>query len=77
MIMVDYGRGSGRDYVIIVPFFKTEWRQKSVFNKNIFQHTTRVYAEYDPISHFDRNACFRVNIQNFQKNPSLKDVALF
>ena len=47
------------------------------FNKNIFQHTTRVYAEYDPISHFDRNACFRVNIQNFQKNPGLKDVALF
>jgi hypothetical protein len=36
MIMVDYGGGSGRDYVIIVSFFKTEWRQKSVFDKKIF-----------------------------------------
>ena len=59
--------GSGRDYVIIMSFFKTEWRQKSVFDKKFFQHTTRVYAEYDPISHFDHNACFRVNMQNFKK----------
>ena len=38
MIMVDYGGegggGSGRDYII--SFFKTEWRQKSVFDKKFF-----------------------------------------
>ena len=58
-------------------FFEVKRVKGQMCISQIFQHTTRVYAEYDPISHFDRNACFRVNIQNFQKNPSLKDVALF
>ena len=26
-----------------------------------------MYAEYDPIGLFERNKCFRVNIQTFQK----------
>ena len=28
----------------------------------------RVYAEYNPIDLFERNSCFRVNIQTFKKN---------
>src|SRR3569623_1138026 len=27
-----------------------------------------MYAEYDPIGLFERNSCFRVNIQTYQKN---------
>jgi hypothetical protein len=27
-----------------------------------------MYADYDPISLFERNSCFRVNIQTFSKN---------
>jgi len=34
-----------------------------------------VYAEYDPIGLFERNSCFRVNIQTFLKNGGLKDVS--
>jgi hypothetical protein len=28
-----------------------------------------VYAGYDPISLFERNSCFRVNIQTFPTTP--------
>ena len=27
-----------------------------------------MYAEYDPIGLFEKNSCFRVNIQTFSKN---------
>ena len=36
-----------------------------------------MYAEYDPISLFERNSCFRVNTQTFFKNLALKDVSYF
>ena len=39
-----------------------------VFDEIFFQQWIRVYAEYDPIGLFERNSCFRVNIQTFSNN---------
>ena len=42
--------------------------QEICFRIIFFQQQVRMYAEYDPISLFERNSCFRVNIQIFSKN---------